>query len=142
MLNKLLSIAKKFDIKVIFLNEITSRGGYIPDVDMIFINANMEEIEIIRALAHEVAHALKHKQQVALYSSSATFHSKMEYEAECSTIEFLISNYLTDENIEPDQLNSIRIMNQYNIDYSYENVVKQAIIFFYANKKANQHRKY
>ncbi|MBL1223708.1 ImmA/IrrE family metallo-endopeptidase [Enterococcus sp. BWR-S5] len=142
MLNKLLSIAKKFDIEVVFLNEVCSSGGFLPEADLIFVNANKSEHEIVRILAHEIGHAIKHKKQTALYVASNSAHSKMEYEAECDTIDFLITNYLSDDSLELDQLNSIRIMNQYNIDYSYENIVKQSIYYFFANKKANQYRKY
>lgn len=127
MLEKLLELAKRIGVTVKFLNNFKKGGCYLPEYDVIYIQEDLPEYRKIYALSHELAHAIQHKDYSASYSASSSNHSKMEYEADLNAIIFLVNHLEDIESMEPEQINFMYFMEQYNIDYSWEPRVKEAL---------------
>lgn len=127
MLTKLLQLAKRIGVTVVFLNDFPRGGCYLPEYDVIYIQEDLPEYRKIYALSHELAHATQHKDYSTSYEASSSSHLKMEYEADLNAIEFLVNHLEDIESMEPEQINFMYFMDQYNIDYSWESKVRETI---------------
>lgn len=134
LINKLLQIAKRIGVTVKFIR-MEEGGCYLPEYDVIFIREDLPDHEKLYALAHELTHAIKHKEYSKNYVSSAVNHSKMEYEAELDAIKTVIDHFYSHGDWELEQLNYIRLMDYYEIDYSFESVVKEMLTEYFLNTK-------
>lgn len=136
MLNELLKLAERIGVTILFLNNFYGGGCYLPEYDVIHIQENLPYFKKIYVLAHELSHAINHKDYFSQYNSSFVGHSKMEFEADLDTINFLVEHIEDLENFEPEQINFLRFMDQYEIDYSFEPVVKAALSDYIYHTKA------
>ncbi|MCC9082673.1 ImmA/IrrE family metallo-endopeptidase [Enterococcus faecium] len=93
----------------------------------IFINQNLVEMERNKVLLHESRHALSHNELIALYSKSV-FHSKMEDEANRFMIEVLLQDYMNLFALAVDQINYMKFMDYYGIDYDCEEYIKKLLV--------------
>lgn len=137
LLKKLLRLADKLKIDVYFLEELWDDGCYLAEFDLIYIKVGLGERKTIYTLAHELGHAINHKDFSILYASSASFHSKMEFEAELVAIKTVLQHYNSFEDLEIDQVDFMRFMDCYEIDYSFEEVVKEVLYAYYKPKACN-----
>lgn len=131
MFKKLMQIAKRIGVDVIEVDTEENEGCYLPEYDAIYICCHLSDRRKVYVLAHEITHALKHKGYFYEYQKSKKAHSKMEFEAEVSAIQFLIEHFDQLENLEPDQINFIRFMEFYDIDFKQEFVVKELLAGYY-----------
>lgn len=109
------------------ITNIGSEGFYLPELRTIFINQNLVEIERNKVLLHESRHALGHNELIALYSKSV-FHSKMEDEANRFMIEVLLQDYMNLFALAVDQINYMKFMDYYGIDYDCEECIKKLLV--------------
>ncbi|MBK4758977.1 hypothetical protein CU024_2485 [Enterococcus faecium] len=109
------------------ITNIGSEGFYLPELRTIFINENLVEIERNKVLLHESRHALGHNELIALYSKSV-FHSKMEDEANRFMIEVLLQDYMNLFALAVDQINYMKFMDFYGIDYDCEEYIKKLLV--------------
>ncbi|HBL2252835.1 MULTISPECIES: ImmA/IrrE family metallo-endopeptidase [Bacteria] len=109
------------------ITNIGSEGFYLPELRTIFINQNLVEIERNKVLLHESRHALGHNELIALYSKSV-FHSKMEDEANRFMIEVLLQDYMNLFALAVDQINYMKFMDYYRIDYDCEEYIKKLLV--------------
>lgn len=137
LLKKLLRLADKLEIDVHFLKGFSTEGCYLAEFDIIYIREDLSERRKIYALAHELAHAINHKDFGTLYSKSASLHSKMEFEADLAAIKIVLKHYNSFEDLEIDQVDFMRFMDCYEIDYSFEEVVKEVLYAYYKPKACN-----
>lgn len=108
------------------ITNIESEGFYLPELRTIFINQNLVEIERNKVLLHESRHALGHNELIALYSKSV-FRSKMEDEANRFMIEVLLQDYMNLSALAVDQINYMKFMDYYEIDYDCEEYIKKLL---------------
>lgn len=131
------SLLRKIDdlgIDLIFA-EIERSGFYLPKQNTIVINSKLlNSHNIDFAIAHELSHCLNaHYKYDCLYNNSYTYRVKMENEANMTAIKILIDIYIGETGLDIDQLNSIKIMDYYGIDYKYIDVIKNIIINYCSN---------
>ncbi len=126
MLAKLLELAKRLGVTVVFLNNFPRGGCYLPEYDVIYIQEDLPEYRKIYVLSHELGHVQQKDYSIA-YNGSPINHLKMEYEADLDAIKFLVTHLEDIESMEPEQINFMHFMEQYNIDYSWEPKVKEVI---------------
>lgn len=66
-----------------------TKGFYIPKLRTIFVSEDLTEEEQKMVILHELEHGLSHSEFSILYESFV-YHTKMEYEADRSMIDYLI----------------------------------------------------
>lgn len=118
------------------ITNIGSNGFYLPSVKTIFINQNLTEMDQNKVLLHESRHALDHHELIALYSKTV-FHSKMEDEANRFMIEVLLQDYMNLFVLSVDQINYMKFMDFYGIDYDCEEYIKKLLVNYLTSTYQN-----
>lgn len=103
---------------------LDGNGCYIPEFNTMFVDNRLSEIESNKVALHELGHAALHQDNKDLYHLAFSLHSKMENEAEEFMIEQMIEFHLDNPDVEPENINIIKFMDDRNIDYRYEHVVR------------------
>lgn len=114
-------------IDLIF-EDISCSGYYFPEYRSIIINKMLlDSPDVNFAIMHELGHLLEnHANDIILYNGTFTNRSKMEHAADFKAINLLIEIYLNDNDLEKEQLNVLRFMEQYGIKSSlYDCVTEQ-----------------
>ena len=126
MTGEIQAIIKQLKVAVI-VGEFDNPGYYIPDWNAIFIDQSLDEVEHEVVLLHELGHAAKQRDEMALYNATMYMKLKMEYGANRFMIEHLFSDYLKVTGDEPHHINYLEFMRQNDIPFRDENIVKAVI---------------
>ncbi|MHC5226926.1 ImmA/IrrE family metallo-endopeptidase [Enterococcus sp. LJL99] len=117
-------IIDSLGVNVVYNSELEKTAYYIPSIDTILVNSSKPTKEQQKSLLHELGHVCKQKNDYVLYNQTFALHSKMENEAEEYMIQKMIEVRFTDPDFELSTFNVCNFLDSYEIDYSYENVVK------------------
>ncbi|EPH97655.1 putative toxin-antitoxin system, toxin component [Enterococcus faecalis 13-SD-W-01] len=120
------NLLKENGISVVITNTET-KGFYLPSIKTIFLNHNLTELEQNKVLLHESRHALNHNELIVLYSKTI-FRSKMEHDANKFMIEALLKNYINVFLLSVEQVDYMKFMDYYGIEYECEEYIKQLIL--------------
>lgn len=107
---------------------LDANGHFIAEINAIVIRSNLSHWERTKTLLHELGHACKHHKDYYLYNIAFSLHSKMEYEADCYMIEKLLDNYLLETELDPQQVNYMKFIEDTNLDPCYESLVKNMLL--------------
>ena len=70
------------DVKIAYMDNLPVKGVFLPDLNTIFINSNLEEHQQEFVLKHELLHCIEHRHQTGLYTAtqglSLNFESKVK----------------------------------------------------------------
>lgn len=108
------------------------RGFYWPSMNAIVVNEDLlYKNDVNFAIAHELSHALeKHYEISALYSASFSSRSKIEAEANISAIKILVEVYLEENEMEFNQVNSLKFMEYYGISNSLYPYIEETFLSY------------
>lgn len=115
------------NISVLYSSDIETHGHYFPTLDTIIINSNLSDHEQNETLLHELGHACLHKNELALYNTTFSNHSKMEFQADCFKVEHLLDEYLKTSDISPHAINYCHFMESNDIDFSLEGYIRDLV---------------
>lgn len=126
------SISKKLrelEIDLIF-EKIDCSGYFFPSERAIIINSDLlDSPDVNFAVMHELGHLLNnHATDIALYNATYVSKSKMEAQADFNAINLLIEIYLEENNLEKEQLNSLKFMETYGIKSSLYDYVSEKLV--------------
>lgn len=122
-------------VKVEEKEHLDADGHYIACMNTIVIKANLSKYRRQRTLLHELGHASKHHDNYFLYNLAFSLHSKMEYEADCFMIENMLDSYIAKSELEPNNINYMRFIEDNNLSIRFEPLVKKLLkarIYCYA----------
>ncbi|WP_159723139.1 ImmA/IrrE family metallo-endopeptidase [Enterococcus sp. CSURQ0835] len=113
----------------LIFEEMDRSGFYWPAKGAIVVNAKLLKTNDVNfAVAHELSHVLRnHAAYSSLYSSTMTNRLKMEAEANISAIRILVEVYLEENEMDFEQLNSIKFMEYYGIRNSLYFCVEETL---------------
>ena len=121
---------------VVIVGKLDNPGYYNTIWNAIFINQDLDETEHKVVLLHELGHACKQHDDMALYNATMYMKAKMEYGANRFMIKYLFKNYIDLTGDEPHSVNYINFMRQNDIPTKDEDMVREII----ANYKLDSYR--
>ena len=119
-------IIKQLGVAVI-VGDLDNPGYYNPVWNAIFISQNLSEIEYNIVLLHELGHAAKQRDEMALYHATKVMQSKMECGANRFMIRYLLQNYVALNDDDPKSINYLDFMRANDIPGRDENLVREII---------------
>ena len=119
MEQRIKDLIDKLHIIVKYTSEFENAGVYIPELNWIIINSNLNEYDQLETLLHELGHACQHHDCVELYNSTLASHSKCEYEADKFMLEELVENYMSINNLDASQVNYVNFIVDNNLSTYY-----------------------
>lgn len=119
MEQRIKDLIDKLHIIVKYTSEFENAGVYIPELNWIIINSNLNEYDQLETLLHELGHACQHHDCVELYNSTLASHSKCEYEADKFMLEELVENYMSINNLDASQINYVNFIVDNNLSTYY-----------------------
>lgn len=119
MEQRIKDLIDKLHIIVKYTSEFESAGVYIPELNWIIINSNLNEYDQLETLLHELGHACQHRDCFELYNTTLNNHLKCEYEADTFMIEELVEKYMSVNNIDIEQINYVNFIVDNDLSTSY-----------------------
>ena len=127
MEQRIKDLIDKLHIIVKYTSEFENAGVYIPELNWIIINSNLNEYDQLETLLHELGHACQHHDCVELYNSTLASHSKCEYEADKFMLEELVENYMSINNLDASQVNYVNFIVDNNLSTSYIPILQKIL---------------
>lgn len=121
------SLIKKLDVTIEKSFYLMGDGHYIAHLNIIVLNAKLDEEKELIVLLHELGHAAKHQEDYTLYNTIFAHHARMEAQADKYMIAHLLELYLSDPEITPSTINAINFLKGNELDMRYENYVKELL---------------
>lgn len=90
---KVATLIRKLNVTVIYDEGLEMEGSYLPTLNLIVINDNLDDFRKLKALLHELGHACEHKDNYELYKVTYALKSKMEFEADEFMIDAIIEEH-------------------------------------------------
>ena len=119
MEQRIKDLIDKLHIIVKYTSEFESAGVYIPELNWIIINSNLNEYDQLETLLHELGHACQHHDCFELYNTTINNHLKCEYEADTFMIEELVEKCMSVNNIDIEQINYVNFIVDNDLSTSY-----------------------
>ena len=119
MEQRIKDLIDKLHIIVKYTSEFESAGVYIPELNWIIINSNLNEYDQLETLLHELGHACQHHDCFELYNTTINNHLKCEYEADTFMIEEIVEKYMSVNNIDIEQINYVNFIVDNDLSTSY-----------------------
>lgn len=123
---KINELTRELGLDVIFVEGMDRKGLYVPDINLIVLNSDLNEKEQIRITLHEICHHLKHKEEAILYKMQNE-RLKMEHEADCFMLKEEVKSYLACNNIDKDNFNVVNFLQSAGLSLKFESDVKKII---------------
>lgn len=120
-------IKANLNLTITYSPILERKGCYIAEHDLIIINSNLSEHEQQETLLHELGHACLHKNELALYNTTFSNHSKMEYQADCFKVAHLLDEYLKTSDTPPNSINYCHFMEANKIDFGLEGYIRELV---------------
>ena len=102
-------ILKRYDIGLVFNNNLDHKGYYIEAINVIVVNGRLSEREQELVILHELSHAINHTECV-LYNTTPTNHIKSEADANSFMIAELINEYTSIPDNELDDIDYSKLL--------------------------------
>lgn len=125
--NKIKRIASELGVDILENDSLDADGHYIAKYNLIVIKSSLSEKEKLKIILHELGHASKHHDNHYLYNLTFSLHSKMEYEATCFMIEHLLDSYLAKADLEPQDINYMKFIEDNNLNTKFELLIKELL---------------
>lgn len=94
------------DVDVIYSDiPLDTPATYIEKFNVAIVDGTLSETEINKVMLHEIGHATNHQNESSLYCSTASFHLKMEHEADEFMVKKLVDEYLSQSGIDAKDIN-------------------------------------
>lgn len=117
------ALLEKYGITLEFI-DLEIPGCYISDIKTMFVSEALNNFETIKVILHEAGHGVLHDDLEEIYKMNG-FHSKMEYQADCFMITELVRIYISLIDIDIQEFNYIQFIEQNELDFAYEDLIKQ-----------------
>lgn len=123
---KIKDLLNDLDVIVGYDPNLDCDGRYIASFNFIAINSSISEEKQTLALLHELGHACKRHNCLDRFDRLLN-GSKLEREANAFLIGETIEQYLSVNNLDPEQVNGVTLLDDMGLDYSYLPVIKMCL---------------
>jgi Zn-dependent peptidase ImmA (M78 family) len=123
---KIKKILHSLEIQLVLL-DIEKNGYYDPISKMMIVSSNLPEKEMKKTIIHEIGHDILHRDTRVLYKLTVP-RSKMEYEANCFMIKYLLQEYINQFSVTIQQINYLNFLEYYKISFYYRDFVMDLIL--------------
>lgn len=123
---KIKNLICALDVSVMYDPNLDSDGRYIAEFNLIAINSSLSEQGQVLALLHELGHACDHHNCLDSFDRLLN-GSKLERIANNFLIGETVEQYLSINDLAPDQVNGITLLDDMGLDYSYLPVIKMCL---------------
>jgi len=121
-------IIDELSVNIIYNSSVDDSGHYIPKINLIVLNSNLNEFEMTKALLHELGHAAYHQGNESLYRTTFSMHDKMENEAEEFMIRHLVRQYMCLAEVNPVAFNYVNFIEENELDMKMAPIVRDAFL--------------
>jgi Zn-dependent peptidase ImmA (M78 family) len=125
-MEKIKKILHSLEIELVEL-DMEKNGYYDPVSKLMLINSNLTKKEIKKTIIHEIGHDLLHRDTRVLYKLTVP-RSKMEYEANCFMIKYLLKEYSDKFSVAIQEINYLKFLEYYKISFYYQDYVMELIL--------------
>lgn len=120
-------LLKENNITVAFLDDLDSKGLYIPEKKTIILKSELSKEEQILVLLHELGHVRCDDGIPGSYVDYRVPHSKMEHQANIFMLRELLHQYILINNADPEDINCVAFLESEQLPLSLEDSVKQIL---------------
>lgn len=121
-------IIEELNIHIVYDPNLDKSAHYIPRINCIVLNTNLDEFDMTKALLHELGHAAQHQGNQVLYHTTHSMHEKMENEAEVFMIRQLIKQYLSLPGADINAVNYIDFIANNELDMSLAPTIQKMFL--------------
>lgn len=108
-------ILKRYNVGLIFNDNLDHWGYYIEAINVIVVNSRLSEEEQDLVILHELGHVINHT-ECDLYNSSPTNHIKSEADANSFMVEELVNEYSSIPDNETDDIDYSNLLKITNLN--------------------------
>lgn len=108
------------------ITNIHKNGYCLPKANLIVINNKLSETEKLKVLLHEAAH-FNQIEYLEWYQKTSNLHSKMEFEAETTAILEILENYMSENELNPQDVNYINFIENFGFDIKYADFIENTL---------------
>lgn len=123
---KIKNLICALDVSVIYDPNLDSDGRYIAEFNLIAINSSLSEQGQVLALLHELGHACDHHNCLDSFDRLLN-GSKLERVANNFLIDETVAQYLSTNDLEPEQVNYVALLANIGLDDSYLPVIQMSL---------------
>ena len=120
-------LLKENNITVAFLDDLDSKGLYIPEKRTIILKSELSSEEQTLVLLHELGHILHDGDIPGSYAGYSVPHSKMEYQANDFMLRELLHKYVLTTGEDPADINCVAFLESERLPLCLEDNVKKIL---------------
>lgn len=124
---KIRDMLDEYDIALRYSSLLEDEGFYIPEMNIIVINSNLDEVEQLKVVLHELTHAANHREDTQLYEKVETLRRSMECEANKLMVSGMLDEYMSRTDLEPYEVNYANFLAGSKLEPSYDTLVIQLL---------------
>jgi hypothetical protein len=131
MINQIKEAIRRTGTDIIYLDEFNELACYLPEYDVVYIQAGLPEHQEITVLSHELTHITEDKEKPTTYVESYYSHVQSENIADMESIKISLAHYLKSfDFFENSEVTYTNFMDYYGIDYIFEDYVRKIFPIF------------
>jgi Predicted Zn peptidase len=120
---KIRDMLNEYDIGLQYSSLLEDEGFYIPELNIIVVNSDLNEVEQLKVVLHELTHAANDRKDAQLYERIETLRQSMECEANKFMISGMLDEYMSISNLSPDEVNYADFLAGSELEPSYDTLV-------------------
>lgn len=120
---KIRDMLNEYDIVLQYSSLLEDKGFYIPELNIIVVNSNLNEVEQLKVILHELTHAANDREDAQLYEKVETLRQKMECEANKFMVSGMLDEYMNEADLEPYEVNYTDFLAGSELEPSYDTLV-------------------
>ena len=125
---RLLKLVNDMGLELMFV-DMNRSGMYYADEKTIFLSDKLLDKNSDFEISHELGHCIKkHDELTDYYNINEYSRNKFEYEANQIAIQILLTIWISEYDLQKDQLNAVKFMEYYKIPYHLEFGVRETIL--------------
>ena len=126
--SRLLKLVNDMGLELMFV-DMNRSGMYYADEKTIFLSDKLLDKNSDFEISHELGHCIKkHDELTDYYNINEYSRNKFEYEANQIAIQILLTIWISEYDLQKDQLNAVTFMEYYKIPYHLEFCVRETIL--------------
>lgn len=126
--SRLLKLVNDMGLELIFA-DMNRSGMYYAEEKTIFLSDKLLDENSDFEISHELGHCIKkHDELTDYYNINEYSRNKVEYEANQIAIQILLTIWISEYDLQKEQLNAVKFMEYYKIPYHLEFCVRETML--------------
>lgn len=126
--SRLLRLVNDMGLELMFV-DMNRSGMYYAEEKTIFLSNKLLDKNSDFEISHELGHCIKkHDNLTDYYNINEYSRNKVEYEANQIAIQILLMIWISEYDLQKEQLNAVKFMEYYKIPYHLEFCVRETML--------------